>query len=137
MGTLPGPESAALHKPLVGVIGDSEDILGAIESCKDRVEFVRLDVIPEEPNFWSARGVSGVVICGRTWLTRFHETNPSDEPGVVLRTVQDVLRQTVRRLGTRPGDLKGGCRRTRWDSRGLQRGKGSRSRVYRPPAPYR
>ena len=84
VGTLPGPESAALHKPLVGVIGDSEDILGAIESCKDRVVFVRLDVIPEEPNFWSARGVSGVVICGLTWLTRFLETNPSDELSVVV-----------------------------------------------------
>jgi PAS domain S-box-containing protein len=84
VGTLPGPESAALHKPLVGVIGDSEDILEAIESCKDRVEFVRLGAIPEEPNFWSVRGVSGVVICGLTWLTRFHETNPSDELGIVV-----------------------------------------------------
>jgi PAS domain S-box-containing protein len=84
MVTLPGPQSAALHKPLVGVIGDSEDILGAIESCKDRVEFVRLGAIPEGPNFCPVRRVSGVVICGLTCLTQFHETNPSDELGVVV-----------------------------------------------------
>jgi hypothetical protein len=59
VGTLPSPESAALRKPLVAVIGDSEDMLAAIGSCKDRLEFVRLNAIPEEPNFWSVRQISG------------------------------------------------------------------------------
>jgi PAS domain S-box-containing protein len=39
MVTLPGPESASLHKPLVEVIGDFEDVPGVIESCKDRKIF--------------------------------------------------------------------------------------------------
>jgi signal transduction histidine kinase len=82
--TLPSPESVARGKPLVAVIGDSEYVLGAIESCKKRVEFVPLKAIPERPNFWSVRQISGVVICGLDWFTRFCETKPPDELAVVV-----------------------------------------------------
>jgi PAS domain S-box-containing protein len=81
--TLPTPDRAGLHKPLVAVIGDSKHLLGAIESCNDRVRFVRLNAIPEDRHFWSVRQVSGVVICGLNWFTRFLDTKPSGELGVV------------------------------------------------------
>ena len=82
--TLPGSKGADLPKPLVAVIGDSEDMLGAIESCKDRLEFVHLDAIPDEPNFWSVRQIGGVVIRGLNWFVRFREIEPSEEVGVVV-----------------------------------------------------
>jgi PAS domain S-box-containing protein len=83
-GTLPGSKSADLPKPLVAVIGDSEDMLGAIESCKDRLEFIHLNAIPEEPNFWSVRQIGSVVIRGSDWFARFRETKPFEEVGVVV-----------------------------------------------------
>ena len=82
--TLQSPESAAFQKPVVAVIGDSEEMPGAIESCKNRLEFVGLNAIPQEPNFWSVRQISGVVIFGLNWFTRFLETKPCDELGVVV-----------------------------------------------------
>ena len=36
------------------------------------------------PNFWSVRQISGVVICGLDWFTRFCETKPGDELAVVV-----------------------------------------------------
>jgi PAS domain S-box-containing protein len=84
VGTLQSAESAAFHKPVVAVIGDSEEMPGAIESCKNRLEFVGLNAIPQEPNFWSVRQISGVVIFGLNWFTRFLETKPCDGLGVVV-----------------------------------------------------
>ena len=83
-GTLPGSKSADLPRPLVAVIGDSEDLLGAIESCKERLEFIHLNAIPEEPNFWSVRQIGSVVIRGSNWFARFRETKPFEEVGVVV-----------------------------------------------------
>src|ERR1700736_2109447 len=82
--TLPAPEGSPLHKPLVAEIGESEERLGAIEICRDRLKFVHLRAIPEEPNFWSVRRISGVLLCGFDWFIRFLETSPADELGVVL-----------------------------------------------------
>ena len=79
VGTLPGSKSAALPKPLVAVIGETEDLLGAIESCKDRLEFVLLNDIPDEPSFWSVRRISSVVIRGITRFARFRETEPGSK----------------------------------------------------------
>jgi PAS domain S-box-containing protein len=81
---LPSSGSVARRRPLVAVIGDSEFVLGAIESCKNRLEFVLLGAIPDAPNFWSVRQISGVVICGLDWFARFCETKPVDELAVVV-----------------------------------------------------
>jgi hypothetical protein len=63
-----------LPKPLVAVIGDSEDLLGAIESCKERLEFIHLNAIPEEPNFWSVRtGLPNYRLTDARGASRFRE----------------------------------------------------------------
>jgi PAS domain S-box-containing protein len=84
VGTLPGSKSAALPKPLVAVIGETEELLGAIESCKDRLEFVLLNDLPDEPSFWSVRQISSVVIRGITRFARFRETEPGEQISVVV-----------------------------------------------------
>ncbi len=82
--TLPSPESAELPKPMVAVIGDFQDMLGPIESCKARLEFVFLNAIPEEPDFRSLSQLRGAVFCGLDWFARFRETEPFDELGIVV-----------------------------------------------------
>ncbi len=82
--TLPILESAALPKPMVAVIGDCQDMLGPIESCKARLEFVFLNAISEEPDFLSRSQIRGVVFCGLKWFARFRETETFDELGIVV-----------------------------------------------------
>ena len=82
--TLPSLGSAALPKPMVAVIGDFQDMPGPIESCKARLEFVFLNAIPEEPDFWSRSQIKGVVFCGLKWFPRFRETEGFDELGIVV-----------------------------------------------------
>ena len=81
---LPGLGSAALPKPMVAVIGDFRDMLGPIESCKARLEFVFLNAIPEEPDFWSRSQIRGVFFCGLNWFARFRETAAYGELGIVV-----------------------------------------------------
>jgi PAS domain S-box-containing protein len=82
--TLPSLGSGALPKPMVAVIGDFQDMLGPIESCKALMEFVFLNAIPEEPDFWSRSQIRGVVFCGLKWFARFRETETLDELGIVV-----------------------------------------------------
>jgi PAS domain S-box-containing protein len=85
--TLPSPESVSLPKPMVAVIGDFQDMLGPIESCKTRLELVFLNAIPEEPDFRSLSQLSelrGVVFCGLNWFARFREIASFDELGIVV-----------------------------------------------------
>ena len=69
MGSLvenfPGLGSAALPKPMVAGIGDFRDMLGPIESCKARRDFVFLNAIPED-RILVAQQIRGVFFCGLT-----------------------------------------------------------------------
>jgi len=69
-----------MPKPMVAVIGNYRGMLGPIESCKARLEFV----FPEEPNFGSLSRVRGVVFCGLDRFARFRETKPFTELGIVV-----------------------------------------------------
>jgi PAS domain S-box-containing protein len=80
----PSVGCAALPKPMVAVIGDFRDMLGAIESCKARLDFVFLNAIPEEPDFWSRSQIRGVVFCGLSWFVRYRQTEAYDELGIVV-----------------------------------------------------
>ena len=82
--TLPSLGSAALPKPTVAVIGDFQDMLGPIESCKARLEFVFLNAISEDPDFLSRSQIRGVVFCGLKWFARFRETETFDGLGIVV-----------------------------------------------------
>jgi PAS domain S-box-containing protein len=82
--TLPSLGSTALPKPMVAVIGDFQDMLGPIESCKARMEFVFLNALPEKPDFWSRSQIKGAVFCGFKWFARFRETETLDELGIVV-----------------------------------------------------
>lgn len=82
--TLPSPERAVSRRPKVAVIGASKGMLAAIESCKDRLEFILLKAIPEEPHFWPDREISCVVLCGFDRFARFREPDLVSEVGVVV-----------------------------------------------------
>ena len=95
---MPSLGSAALPKPMVAVIGDFQDMLGPIESCKARMEFVFLNALPEEPDFWSRSQIKGAVFCGFKWFARFRETETLDELGIVVAAFESTI-ETLALLG--------------------------------------